>query len=189
LLGLNASLKRQRIRVRYTGCIPKVHLDKDECRVYSLRPILLSFVLQYSSILLPVMDGPRPFLRLSLLLFPDLCSCPVGLFPRLHSPSEGAVGFSQDLCCSALKPNERTSGDVISCSPLVQLAVSFPPLLFSLSLLPRLLLCRVLRGLSTKLLSFSMLLPTVSVRFRISVDRPNVIVNTRRSTRATFTKS
>lgn len=130
LLGPNASLKRQRIRVRYTGYIPKVHLDKDECRVYSLRPIPLSFVLQYSSILLLVMDGPRPFLWLSLLPFPDLCSCPVGLFPRLHSPSEGAVGFSQDLCCSALKPNERTSGDVISCSPLVRPAGSLPPLPF-----------------------------------------------------------
>jgi len=106
------------------------------CRVYSLRPIPLSiFVLQYSFVvLLPVMDGPWPFLQ----LFPDPCSCPVGLFPRLHSSSEGAAGFFQDLCRGALKPNERTSGDVISCSLLCAASPHCPS-----PLLPRLLLCRV----------------------------------------------
>lgn len=96
------------------------------------------------------------------------------------------VGFSQDLCCSALKPNERTSGDVISCSPLARPADSrslrYPS--------PLCYVCRFVgyprRGLSTKLLSFSMLLPTVSVRFRIRVGQ--TIANTRKGTRATFTK-
>lgn len=177
LLGPNASLKRQRVRVRvrYTGCIPKVHLDKDECRVYSLRPIPLSFfVPQYSSVvLLPVMDGPRLFYGSLSLCWP-LASCPVGLFPRLHSPSEGAAGFSQDLCRGALKSNERTSGDVISCSPLVRP----PPIALPLSCHGCCFVEYILRGSSTKLLSFSMLLPTVSVRFEIRIYRSNMIANT-----------
>lgn len=188
LLGPNASLKRQRVRVRvrYTGCIPKVYLDKDECRVYSLRPILLFFfVPQYSFVvLLPVMDGPRSFLWFSLLPFPDLY--PVSLFPRLHSLSEGVAGFSQDLCRGALKPNERTSGDVISCSPGAAswLSPHCPTLSCHVCRFVR----YILRGLSTKLLSFSMLLPTVAVYFQIRVDWPNMVANTRESSCATFIK-